>query len=373
MRDAWQIGRLFGIPLRVHVSWLIVFGLVSWSLAAGYFPAQLPNLPVWSYWTKAIIATGMFFTSVILHELGHSLVARRHGVRIASITLFVFGGVSEMRDEAQTPRQEFQIAAIGPAISLVLAVVFGVFGVFAREGETPTGVSAVLLYLGGVNLLLAVFNLLPAFPLDGGRILRAALWHLQRDRLAATRTAVRVSSLLSLGIIGLGLLQLLAGRFGGLWLVLIGWFIRQAGSTAAEQASLRELLAGLRVGDVMTPEPKTVEAHERVTELIENYFTRYTYGGYPVERGGEVVGLVTLHDLRKVQPEDRSRTSVEEIMSPLTPDLVVTPEVPVFDALTRMLSTNVGRLVVLERGRRAGLVTTNGILHLVQVKASLGS
>ena len=373
MRDAWQIGRLFGVPLRIHVSWLIVFGLVSWSLAAGYFPAQLPDLPVWSYWTKALIAAAMFFASIILHELGHSLVARHHGVGIASITLFVFGGVSEMRDEPRTARQEFEIAVIGPAISLLLAGVFGVVGFFARQGEVPTGTSVVFLYLAGVNLLLATFNLLPAFPLDGGRVLRAALWYFKSNMVAATHTAARVSSALAIGLIAIGLLQLFSGRFGGLWLALIGWFIRQAGASAATQASLRQILTGLRVRDVMTSEPKTVKAHERVADLIENYFARYTYGGYPVERDGAVVGIVTLHDLRKIQPDDRSRTSVEQIMSPLTPDLVVSPEVPVFQALSRMLSTNIGRLVVLERGRRAGLVTTRGILHLAQVKASFGS
>jgi Zn-dependent protease/predicted transcriptional regulator len=373
MRDAWRIGHLFGIPLRIHVSWLIVFGLVSWSLAAGYFPAQLPDLPVWSYWAKAIIAAAMFFASVILHELGHSLVARRHGVGIASITLFVFGGVSEMRDEPRTPRQEFEIAAIGPAISLALAGVFGVIGFLVRDDEMPTGLSVTVVYLAGVNLLLAIFNLLPAFPLDGGRILRASLWYFKRDLVAATHRAARASSLLALGLIALGLLQLFAGRFGGLWLALIGWFIRQAGTTAATQASLRQVLAGLRVRDVMTPEPKTVKADERVTELIEGYFARYTYGGYPVERDGEVIGIVTLKDLGKIQPDERSRTSVEQIMSPITEALVVAPDVPVYQALTRMLSTDVGRLVVLERGHRAGLVTTHGILHLAQVKASLGS
>jgi CBS domain-containing protein len=217
--------------------------------------------------------------------------------------------------------------------------------------DAAAGLSVLLIYLAGVNLLLAFFNLLPASPLDGGRVLRAVLWYLRRDLLVATRTAARVSSLLALGLIGLGLLQLFAGRFDGLWLALIGWFIRQAGASAATQASLRQVLTGLRIRDVMTTEPETVKAHERVTALIEDYFARHTYGGYPVERDGEVVGLVTLRDLRKVQPEDRSRTSVEQIMSPLTPDLVVTPELPVFQALTRMLSTNAGHLVVLEHGR----------------------
>jgi Zn-dependent protease/predicted transcriptional regulator len=373
MRDAWQIGHLFGIPLRIHVSWLIVFGLVSWSLAAGYFPAQLPDLPVWSYWAKAIVAALMFFASLILHELGHSLVARRHGVDIASITLFVFGGVSEMREEPRTPRQEFQIAVIGPVISLALAGVFGLIGVLLRGDGAPTGTAVVVLYLATVNLLVGIFNLLPAFPLDGGRVLRAALWYFKGDLLTATRNAARVSSLLSLALIGLGLLQLFAGNFGGLWLAVIGWFIRQAGASAATQASLRQVLGGLRVRDVMTPDPKTVNARERVSELIEDYFARYNYGGYPVESGGNVVGIVTLRDLRKTPPEERSRTSVEQIMSPLTPDLVVAPEMPVLQALTRMLSTDVDRLVVLERGRRAGLVTSHGILRLAQVKTSFAA
>jgi Zn-dependent protease/CBS domain-containing protein len=373
MRDAWRIGHLFGIPLRIHVSWLIVFGLVSWSLAAGYFPAQLPDLPVWSYWAKAIIAALMFFVSVILHELGHSLVARRRGVGIASITLFVFGGVSEMRDEPRTPRHEFEIAVIGPLISLALAGVFGSIGLVARGDGPPTGMTVVVLYLASVNVLVGIFNLLPAFPLDGGRVLRAALWYFKGDLLTATRNAARVSSFLALGLIGLGLLQLFAGGFGGLWLALIGWFIRQAGASAAAQASLRQVLAGLRVRDVMTSDPKTVNAQEHVTELIHDYFARYTYGGYPVERDGEAVGIVTLHDLRKIQPGDRSRTAVEHIMSPLTPDLVVTPDIPVYEALTRMLSRNLGRLLVLERGRPAGLVTSRGILHLAQVKTAFGS
>lgn len=373
MRDAWQVGSLFGIPLRIHVSWLLVFGLVSWSLAAGYFPAQLPDLPVWSYWTKAIITAAMFFASLILHELGHSLVARWHGVGIASITLFVLGGVSEMRDEPRTPRQEFEIAAIGPAISLALAGVFAVVGSLTRGDGAPTGTTVVLFYLASVNLLLAIFNLLPAFPLDGGRVLRAALWHFKGDLVDATRTAARVSSLLALGLIGFGLLQLFAGRFGGVWPALIGWFIRQAAASAATQVSLRQALANLRVRDVMTQDPETVTAQEPVTQLIEDYFARHTYGGYPVERNGEVIGIVTLHDLRKVRPEDRFRTTVEQIMSPLTPDLVVAPDTPVFQALTRMLSTNVGRLLVLEPGRRAGLVTSRGILHLAQVKTSFGS
>ena len=372
MQDAWQIGRLFGIPLRVHLSWLLVFGLISWSLAAGFFPAQLPDLPVWSYWVKAVIAAAMFFVSIILHELGHSLVARHHGIAIASITLFVFGGVSQMKEEPRQARQELQIAIIGPVISLVLAAVFGVLSALATPGGEPTGLGVVLTYLALVNLLVAVFNMLPAFPLDGGRVLRAILWSRSGDLMRATTMAARVGRVLALGLIGLGGLQLLGGNFGGLWLMLIGWFIMQAGSAGLAQASLRQALGGLRVRDVMTTEVKTVPADATVHDLIEDYFIRYTYGGYPVVSNGRVVGLVTLHELRNTPPETRTATGVERVMVPLAPRLVVDPGTPVIDALNRMTTSGAGRLVVLDQDRLVGLITANGILHLTQIRSALG-
>ena len=373
LRDAWQIGRLFGIPLRVHVSWLIVFGLVSWSLAGGYFPAVLPDLPVWSYWAQAMVAAAMLFVSIILHELGHSLVARHHGVGIASITLFVFGGVSQMKEEPRTPREEFQVAVVGPLVSLALAGVFGGLGLLGQRGEGMTASTAVLLYLGGINLLLAIFNMLPVFPLDGGRVLRAALWHRRRNFAAATRTAASVGRVFALGLMALGVLQLFAGRFGGLWLMLIGWFVMQAGAASARQASLREALGELRVRDVMVTDPVTVRADASVAELIDGYVTRYTYGGYPVQRDGEVVGLVTLHDLRKVPRPEHAARRVDTIMTPLGPSLLVDPEASVFETFTRMVSGDAGRFVVADRGRVAGLITLNGILHLAQIRTSLGS
>jgi Zn-dependent protease/predicted transcriptional regulator len=372
MHDAWQIGRLFGIPLRVHISWLIVFGLISWSLAAGYLPAQLPDLPVWSYWLKAVLATTMFFFSIILHELGHSLVARHHGIGIASITLFVFGGVSQMKEEPSQARQELQIALVGPIISLGLAALFGVLSALAATGGEPTPLGVLLTYLTVVNLLVSVFNMLPAFPLDGGRVLRALLWWRSGDLMRATYTAARTGQLLALALIVLGVVRLLGGNVGGLWLMLIGWFIMQAGSASVAQASLRQALGGLRVRDVMTTEVRTVPAAATLHDVIENYFIRYTYGGYPVVDDGRVVGLVTLHELRNTPVEGRATTRVERVMVPLGASLVVDPGTPVVDALHRMVTGGTGRLVVLERDRLVGLITTNGIVHLTQTRSSLG-
>jgi Zn-dependent protease len=368
VHDAWQIGRLFGIPLRVHISWLIVFGLISWSLAAGYLPAQLPDLPVWSYWLKAVLATTMFFFSIILHELGHSLVARHYGIGIASITLFVFGGVSQMKEEPSHARQELQIALVGPIISLGLAALFGVLSALAA----PNPLGVVLTYLTVVNLLVAVFNMLPAFPLDGGRVLRALLWMRSGDRMRATHTAARIGRLLALALIAFGVVRLLGGNVGGVWLIFIGWFIMQAGSASVAQASLRQALGGLRVRDVMTTEVRTVPADATLHDLIENYFIRYTYGGYPVVDDGRVVGLVTLRELRNTPVEGRAATRVERVMVPLGAGLVVDPGTPVVDALDRMVTGRVGRLVVLERDRLVGLITANGILHLTQTRSALG-
>jgi Zn-dependent protease len=371
MHDAWQIGHLFGIPLKIHVSWLVVFGLVSWALAGSYFPAVIPDLPAWSYWIQALVAAAMLFVSVILHELGHSLMARRHGVPIAGITLFVFGGVSEMKEEPRRPGQEFQIAIIGPAISLVLAGVFAVLTGLAARGAPPTAAVAILGYLAWINLLLAIFNLVPAFPMDGGRVLRAALWGWLGDLARATNIAARVGRVVAFMILILGVLQLFGGNFGGLWLVLIGWFIMQAGTAGAAQATLRQGLGQLRVRDVMATEVKVVEAGMSVADLIEQCFLRHTYGGYPVEREGRVVGLVTLRELRDVSPERRRETLVQGVMVPLSDALVIDGEASAVDAFNRMASSQTGRLLVLDGGRLRGLVTLRGLAHLAQLRSSL--
>jgi Zn-dependent protease len=370
LQDAWQIGRLFGIPLRVHVSWLIIFGLLSWSLAVGYFPALFPDQPTWSYWVKAVVAAIMLFVSVILHELGHSLVARRRGIGISSITLFVFGGVSQMKEEPREPGAELRVALAGPLVSVALAGLFGVLTLAVRgvTGESP--VVGVLGYLAFINVLLAIFNMLPAFPLDGGRVLRAILWRVRGNLVAATRTAATVGRVVAGGIMALGVLQVLAGQFTGLWLLLIGWFILQAASTGASQASLRSALGGVRVRDVMASDVVRVPPDIPVSELIDVYFSRHTYGGYPVSRDGEPAGLVTLHDLRKVAAGRRSDTPVARIMTPVSDALLVDPQTAVLDAFNRMVATSTPRLLVVERGRLVGILTMRGILHLAEVRAT---
>jgi Zn-dependent protease len=372
MQDAWQIGRLLGIPLRIHLSWLIIFALLTWSLASGYFPAVLPDMPAWSYWAKAVVAAVLLFGSVILHELGHSLVARRHGVRIAGITLFVFGGVSEMKDEPRSPGQEFQIAIVGPLISVALAAVFAALARLLAAGAPVTPSAAIIGYLAWVNLLLAIFNMLPAFPLDGGRVLRSILWRSMGDVARATRAAAATGRVLAFAMMAVGVMQVIGGHVGGLWLLLIGWFIMQAGSAGQLQATLREALRGLRVRDVMTTEVKAVEADTSVADLIEHFFTRHTYGGYPVLRRGQLVGLVTLHELREVPADRRREVPVQEIMLPLSADMVVAGETPVMEAFQRLASSRIGRLLVLEGTRLGGLITLRGIAQLAQVRSSLG-
>jgi CBS domain-containing protein len=292
---------------------------------------------------------------------------------VDGITLFLFGGVARTRAEAGSPGDEFWIAFVGPLMSVAIgAAMLGAAVACVQLGVHP-GVVAVLQYIGLLNIVLAVFNMLPGFPLDGGRVLRAILWSRSGDLMRATTRATRIGRLLALALIAVGVVRLLGGDFFGLWLAIIGWFIMQAGSASLAQVSLRHALGDLRVRDIMATEVRTVPADATVHDLIEGYFIRYTYGGYPVVKDGRVVGLVTLRELRNTPIEGRATTRVEHVMVPLETGLVVDPATPVVDALDRMMGGRARRLVVLERDRLVGLITANGILHLTQVRSSLGA
>jgi Zn-dependent protease len=373
MENAWRIGSVLGIPLRIHFSWLVIFALVSWSLAVGYFPTLFPDLPVWSYWLKGILAALLLFISIIVHELGHSVLARRHGIEISDITLFVFGGVSQLRSEPKTARSELLVAIVGPLISLALSLLFGLLAMaLYREGR-PSTAYAVFAYTAGLNMALFIFNLLPAFPLDGGRVLRAILWRIKGDFARATQLAVRVGQVLSIALILYGLFLVFMGRLGGLWLMFIGWFIFQAGTASSVQTAMQQALGRLHVRDVMATELKAVPADETVANLIDDYVVRYRYGGYPVRQDGSIVGLLDVNDVQSVPRQQREMTRVAEIMHPLAPELVVDPEAEVPKVLERMVSEHRGRLLVVDHGQVIGLITLNGILHTAQVRRSLAS
>jgi Zn-dependent protease/CBS domain-containing protein len=371
-RGSLVLGAIRGIPVRIHFTWLIIFGLLSWSLASGYFPQRYPDLPISAYWIKAIIAALFLFGSVLVHELMHALMAQNLRVPIAGITLFALGGVSEMKQEPPSPSAEFLIAIVGPVASFVLAGFFWlVWRVLEREGPDPS-FAAVALYLVGLNAVVAAFNLLPAFPLDGGRVLRAIIWGITKNLQKATYLATRIGRGFAYILIIFGAVSLFAGEgFQGIWMALIGFFLLQGAEASYTQVILKEALAGIAVRDIMVKEVVTVAPSLRVRALIEGYFLTHGYGGFPVVENGQVVGLVSLADVKQVAPADYDRVSVREVMVPLTERVTIAPEEDVSVAFQRMAEEGLGRLVVMERGRMIGLVTKTGLSRFLQMKLEL--
>jgi len=367
--DHIQIARVIGIPIYLHFSWLIIFGLIAWTLSTGYFPAQTPDLPASSYWAKGLVASLLFFVSILLHELGHAVVARRQGLRTRSITLFVFGGVAQLETDPRDGRAEFWMAAAGPVASLALA---GLFYTLASLPFLGPSAAAVAKYLALINLMLALFNLVPAFPMDGGRLLRGALWG-PLGKARATRIASGAGTLFSFLLIFAGVFSLLRGdSLGGLWYILIGWFIKDASLASYQQVRLDEALRGVRVRDAMVQAVATIPGSGSVAEASREYFMRTGYGSYPVTRGDAVVGLLCLKDILRLSAEEREATSVQGAMRPLTDALVTDPDVPLPEVISRMAQAGTARLLVMHGERLEGLLTMNGVIRRLKVREELG-
>ncbi len=367
--DHVQIARVIGIPIYVHFSWLIIFGLIAWTLSTGYFPAQTPDLPASSYWAKGLVASLLFFVSILFHELGHAVVARRLGLRTRSITLFVFGGVAQLEKDPKDGRAEFWMAAAGPVASLILAGLFYALASVPFLG--PAGV-AVAKYLALINVVLALFNLVPAFPMDGGRLLRGVLWGpLGKSR--ATRIASGAGTFFAFLLIFTGVFSLLRGdSIGGLWYILIGWFIKDASLSSYQQVRLDEALRGVAVRDAMVEGVATLPGSGSVAEAAREYFMRTGYGSYPVTRGEAVVGLLCLKDVLRLSAEEREATSVQGAMRPLTDALVIDPDAALPLAIARMAQAGTARLLVMQGERLVGLLTLNGVIRRMKLREELG-
>jgi Zn-dependent protease/CBS domain-containing protein len=368
--DHVQIAKVIGIPIYLHFSWLIIFGLIVWTLSTGYFPAKYPDLPASSYWAKGLVASLLFFVSILLHELGHAVVARLHGVRTRSITLFIFGGVAQLEKDPRDGRAEFWIAAAGPVASLVLA---GVFYAGATLPFVGPSAAAVATYLALINVILAVFNLVPAFPMDGGRLLRGALWG-PLGKARATRIASTAGTLFAFLLIFIGVFSLTRGdALGGLWYILIGWFIKDASTASYQQVRLDEALRGVTVRDAMVDAVVTVPSAGSVAEAAREQFLRTGYGSYPVKRGEAVVGLLCLKDVLRLSAEEREATSVQGAMRPLTDALVTEPDVPLPAAIARMAQAGTARLLVMHGEQLVGLLTMSGVIRRLKVREVLAA
>jgi Zn-dependent protease len=367
---ALQVGRFRGIPVYVHVSWVAILALVSWALATGSAPAVLSGRPPASNWTDALVVSCLLFVSVLLHELGHTMLALGQGLTIRSVTLFIFGGVAQLETDPEDGWTELKVAAIGPAVSLVLAASFALAAALPLLGA---GGRAIAWPMACVNFGLAAFNLLPAFPLDGGRLLRAGLW-LGIGKLRATQVASGVGGLLALGVTAFGVFRLLAGDGAtAVWCVLVGWFLKDGAVAAYEQVRLREGLRGLAVRDAMLTEVATIPAHIALSELAPEHFLRGGYHSYPVVRGEGVVGLLSVREVLALPPEERERTSVQAVMTPLAESIVVGPGEPLFGAMARMARGEMRRLLVVEDGRLAGLLSMSSIFRHMRMREAFAS
>jgi Zn-dependent protease len=364
--------RIFGVQVAIDYSWLIIFALVLWSLSAGYFPGQYPGYGAAAYLTAGLVATLLFFASVLVHELSHALVGNRLGENVRRITLFIFGGMAHLSGEPRNAGAELRIAAAGPLTSIGLGALFYVFSRgLAYAGIDPLW-TAVFRYLGFVNLALAVFNLLPGFPLDGGRLLRAYFWRRTGDLRAATQRAAGWGGSIAIGLMALGALQIFSGALvGGLWLIFIGMFLRGAAWASYQGLVVDHALGQTRVRDLMVREPVTVSPDTSVEDAVEDYFLRLGYGGFPVGSGGQIEGLITLPMVQRCPRAERGTRTVREIMRPLDGALTIAPDARVAQALQQMVAADAGRLIVVENGGLAGLITRTGIVRFVEMKTQL--
>jgi len=374
MPGSFRIARIAGIDIEINASWLVILVLLTFSLAVSWFPATVPRQSTLIYWALGFIAALLLFVSVLLHELAHSLVARARGVPVKSITLFIFGGVSDLQQEPQTPGVEFQIAIVGPLTSLAIGVVSLVTGNLI--GPNAPLVAAVLGYLGVTNVLLGAFNLIPGFPLDGGRVLRAIIWRVTGSLRRATRAATLVGQVIAYLFIVAGVFLFFGGNFiNGLWFGFIGWFLLQAAQAANSQVMLESVFKGVTVGQLMSPPPLTAPANISLQQLVDGYLLPHGVRAIPVVRSDDqqLVGLVTLADIRQTPREQWPQTPVGHAMVPLERLHAVRPQQNLNDVLPLMTSRDVNQLpVVDDTGRLVGILSRDAILRYVEIRRGLG-
>jgi len=366
-----KLFELFGFEVKIDWSWIIIAVLITWSLSTGYFPFAGPGYSTGTYWAMGIVgALGLFF-SVIVHELTHSIVARSRGMPMKGITLFIFGGVAEMGDEPPDAKTEFMMAIVGPLSSIVLGLVF--YGISkAGAGFWPPPVTAVLWYLALINWILAAFNLLPAFPLDGGRVLRSILWGAKGSLKWATRVSSSIGMLFGFLLIGFGLWRMFYGNFfGGMWMILIGMFLESAARTSYQQLIAREALKGEPVRRFMNSSPVTVAPSVSVDHFVEDYVYRHHYKMFPVVSAGDLVGCVSVNEVKEIPREEWKYKTVGELSTRCSTDNTIPPEADAARALSVMSRTGKSRLMVVDRGQLLGIIALKDMLHFISQRMAL--
>ena len=367
MRASFRLGRIAGVPVGVNWSVLVIFLLIAWALSASLFPRSYPGHPGWQYVAAGLSAALVFFLGLLAHEVSHSVVAKRNGIEVGGITLWLFGGVSELKGEAKDPGAELRIAGIGPLVSLLIGFFFGAIAVVIALAGGGGLLLGALSWLAGINILLAIFNVLPAAPLDGGRLLRAAVWKATGDRTKASVVAARAGWGLGALLIAFGLWRFLSGAaLGGLWLALIGWFLIGAAGMEERQARMGGALRGVRVSDVMTPQPQTASGEMTVADFVDHYLFAYRHSALPLTEEGRPVGLVTLDRVRGIPADQRASTTLAQVACRSDELVLASPDEPLNDLLPRLSECADGRALVVTDQRLVGIISPSDISRAVQ-------
>jgi Zn-dependent protease/predicted transcriptional regulator len=362
-----------GIQIKLDYSWFIVFALVLWSLSAGYFPRVYPDQSTQTYWTAGLIAAFLFFVSVVTHELSHSFMAIRSGIKISEITLFIFGGMARLSEEADDPKTEFKIAIVGPLTSFALAIVFWLIR-NAIQGDQPSIIVEIFGYLAWINVALGVFNLIPGFPLDGGRVFRAVWWWKTGSMIEATRVASDIGKGFAIVLMILGGLQIFSGALvGGLWFIFIGMFLRGMAEVGYNELVMKKSLEGTRIQDVMIRDLVTVSPNLSIKRLITDYFLRYGYRGFPVITDGKVSGMISLANVKDLSEQEQADRIVEQVMAPINGETIIPPETSLIEALKKMSQQKTARLLVMRGDQMMGMITQTGLLRFLEMKRALAS
>lgn len=362
-----KIGHIYGIEIRLDFSWFIIFTFFSWTLAAFYFPHHYPHWSMQLNWAMGILASLFLFTSVLLHELSHSLVAKKHGEEVKTITLFILGGVAQMAKEPPTPYAEFTMAIAGPLASFALGVLFLGLWWLLRPFSEP--LTALTKYLAIINFILGTFNLLPGFPMDGGRVLRAIVWKTTGNLRRATHLAAKVGQIVASIFIFFGLFQILAGLWlNGFWFMFIGWFLYQASLKSYQQVLFKDLLQGIKAKDLMTHGFVTVTPGTPLKTLVEDYILKKGQRAFIVTDNGEIAGIICLEDVKKVSPENWAEIPVANIMTPKVRLEMVSLEDDAVTILQRLTARDIHQVPVVKDNQVVGIITRNDLLRWMQVR-----
>jgi Zn-dependent protease/predicted transcriptional regulator len=371
MNPTVTLGRVWGIPIGLHWSWFIVFALITSSLGAGYLPEEYPALPAAGLWSIAALTAVLMFVSVVLHELGHAWVARRNGIGVKQITLFVFGGIAQITSNPASAGAEFRIAIAGPIVSFGLA---GMFGGLWLAGHGTDWLAAPTGWLASINLMLAVFNLIPGYPLDGGRVLRATIWQVTGDEPRASRVAAASGHVVALGFVGLGMLSVLTGNVGnGLWLILLGWFLQTAATANAQQTLLQQLLRGVTVEQLMRRTVVMLPSSATLREVVDDQIMKHGERLFLIVDDTRPRGLLTLRDVTRVPRERWETTPAGVAMEPWESLIVVTPGTELLAAMQAMDDADVAQVPVASNGTVLGTLSREEIVRYLRLRSELGS